>query len=51
MSVTPEVSVTGWPAGWPMILTGWLAMPVTVGVVEVGVEVDTLRCQPARSRR
>jgi len=24
--VTQEVSVTGWPAGWPMILTGWLAM-------------------------
>ena len=51
MSVTQAVSVVG-VAGWPLAsdtdgLAGW---PVTVGVVEVGV-VDTLRCQPARSRR
>ena len=29
---------------------GLAGLPVTVGVVEVGVD-DTLRCQPARSRR
>jgi len=37
----------GWLAGDTDGMAGW---PVTVGVVEVGV-VDTLRCQPARSRR
>jgi len=38
VSVTQAVSVVG-VAGWP----------VTVGVAEMGV-VNTLRCQPARSR-
>jgi len=47
ITIIKTTSVGDVLAGWLVILTGW---PVTVGVVEVRV-ADTLRCQPARSRR
>ena len=40
MSVTQGCTLVVGVAGWPVILTGWVGWPVTVGVVEVYV-VDT----------